>query len=303
MGNRSSREVSSAAPKTTSGIVVARPITISTQLTSPPILAAPTKAMTLSSDITASATMIILIACHALWPASIFSSPSSASSWTSFQAIQISKSPPATCKKGISSKMEMMAAKTSRSTTAPAAPQMIACRRWEPWRLRAAMAMTTALSPERMRFTANTLTSASQKTASNNVCSSYAAPRSHTPGARLLVRAIPDSSYQYPDPSIEPISKKSKESHHEEHGVERPPNHQILALDRLFPPNQQVEVHTTHERQRRGERVERIEAPAREREAQGHRYRALEDHRPGYVPQSQRVLDAPEPDDGVELLG
>src|SRR5215208_2280150 len=303
MGNRSSREVSSAAPKTTSGTVVARPITSSQKLTSPPILAAPTRAITLSSDMTASATMMILIACHALWPASILSSPSSGSSWTSFQAIQISNSPPATCKKGISSRKAIMAAKTSRSATAPTAPQMIAWRRWEPWRLRAAMAMTTALSPERMRFTANTLSSASQKSASNNVGSSYAAPRSHTPGARLLVRAIPDSSYQYPDPSIEPILKKSKESHNEEHGVERPPNQQILALDRLFPPSQQVEVHTTHERQRRGERVERIEAPAREREAQGHRYRALEDHRPGYVPQSQRVLVAPEPDDGVELLG
>src|SRR5215210_4908804 len=285
MGNRSSRVVSSAAPKMTSGTVVARPSTRSKKLTSPPILAAPTSAITLSSDMTASATMMILIASHALCPASIFSSPSSTSSWTSFQAIQISKSPPATCKKGISSKKEMMAAKTSRSTTAPTAPQMIACRRWEPWRLRAAMAMTTALSPERMRFTASTLTSASQKTASNNVCSSYAAPLYHTPGPRLLVRAIPGSSYQQPGPSIEPASKDGNEGHREEHGVERPSDQQVLALDRLFPPDQQVEIRTPHERERCGEGVEQIEAPAREREAQGDRHRALEDHRPGYVPE------------------
>src|SRR5215212_1620939 len=286
MGNRSSNDVSSAAPKTTSGTVVARPMIRSQKLTSPPSRAAPTRAMTLSSDITASATIMILIACHALWPASIFSSPSSSvSSKTSFQAIQISKSPPATCKKGISSKKEIMAAKTSRSATAPTAPQMIAWRRWEPWRLRAAMAMTTALLPERMRFTANTLTSASQKTASNNVCSSYAAPRSHTPGPRLLVCAIPGSSYQHPDPSIEPISKEGNEGHHEEDGVERSPGQQVLALDRLFPLDQQVEVRAPHERQRRSEGVERIEAPARKREAQGDRHRALEDHRPGYVPQ------------------
>src|SRR5918998_1728655 len=98
MGNLSSSEVSSAAPKMTSGIVVARPIARSENTTSPPILAAPTSAITLSSDMTASATMMILIASHAVWPACTLSSSSSpppGSSWTSFQAINSSKSPPA----------------------------------------------------------------------------------------------------------------------------------------------------------------------------------------------------------------
>jgi hypothetical protein len=40
MGKRFKSEVSSVAPKTTSGIVVASPITSSETLTSPPILAA-----------------------------------------------------------------------------------------------------------------------------------------------------------------------------------------------------------------------------------------------------------------------
>src|SRR5918997_4094346 len=307
MGNRSSREVSSAAPKTTSGIVVSRPIPISTQLTSPPILAAPTRAMTLSSDITASAMMMILIACHALCPAWIFSSPSSASSCTSFQAIQINKSPPATCKKGISSRKEMMPAKMSRSATAPAAPQMIACRRWLPWRLRAAMAMTTALSPERIRLTASTLTSASKKTAlrnsSNNVCPSSVPPYRRKPSSHLLVRFSPSPSYQLLRAAIDPTSQDGDQRHHEEHGVEHPPDEQVLALDGLFSPDQQVEVRSAYERQHRRQGVEQVEAPRGEHESQSHRHRALEDHGPGYVPEGQGVLVAPDPDHGVELLG
>src|SRR3712207_2198396 len=304
MGKRSRREVRSAAPKTTSGIVVASPIPMSSQLTSPPIRAAPTRAMTLSRDITASAMMMILIACHALWPASIFSSPSSASSCTSFHAIQISNSPPATCKNGISSRNEMMAAKMSRSATAPAAPQMIACRRWFPWRLRAAMAMTTALSPERIRLTASTLTSASQNTALK-VSSSNACPSSSRldPSSHLLVRSPPPPSYQHSRAAIDPISQDGDQRHHDEHGVERPPDEQVLALDGLFPPDQQVEIRPAYERQHRGESVEQVEAPPGEHEAQGHRHRALEDHGPGYVPERQGVLVAPDPDHGVDLLG
>src|SRR5918998_4870910 len=246
MGKRSRREVRSAAPKTTNGIVAATPIPTTPSCPPPPIRAAPTRAMTLSRDITASAMMMILIACHALWPASIFSSPSSASSCTSFHAIQISNSPPATCKNGISSRNEMMAAKMSRSATAPAAPQMIACRRWFPWRLRAAMAMTTALSPERIRLTASTLTSASKKTAlrnsSNNVCPSSVAPHRRTPSSHLLVRFSPPPSYQHPRATIDPSSQDGDQRHHEEHGVEHPPDEQVLALDGLFSPDEQVEV-------------------------------------------------------------
>src|SRR5215212_412543 len=50
----------------------------------------------------------------------------------------------------------MTAAKIRRSTTAPAAPPIIACRRWAPSSLRAAMAITTALSPERIRLVTST---------------------------------------------------------------------------------------------------------------------------------------------------
>src|SRR5919202_527124 len=50
----------------------------------------------------------------------------------------------------------MTAAKIRRSTTAPAAPPIIAWRRWAPSSLRAAMAITTALSPERIRLVTST---------------------------------------------------------------------------------------------------------------------------------------------------
>src|SRR5215216_1243582 len=141
MGKRFNSDVSNAAPKTTSGIVVASPMTSSEMSTSPPILAAWTSAITLSSDITASATIMILTACQVLEPAFTFSSSSSSlsSSWTSPQAIYTSSNPPATCSRGTSNSKVMTPAKMILSTTAPAAPKTMAFFRLAPSRVRAAI--------------------------------------------------------------------------------------------------------------------------------------------------------------------
>src|SRR3954468_5748305 len=56
----------------------------------------------------------------------------------------------------------------SRNTTAPTAPQMIACRRWRPSSVRAAMAITTALSPERIMLVKSTSESPMKKSPFKN---------------------------------------------------------------------------------------------------------------------------------------
>src|SRR3954470_20876055 len=56
----------------------------------------------------------------------------------------------------------------SRNTTAPTAPQMIASRRWRPSSVRAAMAITTALSPERMMLVKSTSESPTKKSPFKN---------------------------------------------------------------------------------------------------------------------------------------
>src|SRR6267142_5304125 len=55
-----------------------------------------------------------------------------------------------------------------RSTTAAPAPQSIACLRWRSGRDRAASAMTTALSPDRMRLTQTIVPSPNQNCAVRN---------------------------------------------------------------------------------------------------------------------------------------
>src|ERR671916_2090904 len=97
----------------------------------------------------------------------------------------------------------MMAAKMSRSTTAPPAPKMIALRRLEPSRLRAAMAITTALSPARRRSTPSTPKNRASISPFKNSINDYPSTAS-SPGTHLAVQgserrifeSLRSSSYQ-----------------------------------------------------------------------------------------------------------
>src|SRR5215207_3341283 len=119
--------------------------------------------------------------------------------------------------------------------------------------------------------------------------------------------STPPSSYQNRDfyrydTLVRPELEDAPDRRHHEGGVQYSADEQVFALDRLLALEQHVEVPATEEGEYHGEYVQPIEGPVRERETQSYRHRALEDHRPGYVAQGKRVLVAPQPDDGVELL-
>ena len=149
-------------------------------------------------------------------------------------------------------------------------------------------------------MTASTLTSASQKTASNNVCPPSVAPHCRKASSHLPV--VPRSHHtNNPTLPIDARSQDGDERHHEEHGVQRSPT-KILALDGLLPPDQQVEYAppmsaSTAERTLSGsvQLVENARPNATGTEL-------LEDHGPG-VTEGQSVLVAPDPDHELNFSG
>src|SRR6267378_788272 len=136
------------APKTTSGMLITSPSTSSRIL---PFATAAT-AMTLSKLITRSAIRMVLIA--PIRCSLDLTSPSPSSSGTSnFTAIQKSRAPPMSFRKDSFSNSTATMVRTIRSTTAAAAPHNIASFCWRCGSERAASAITTALSPDRMMLT------------------------------------------------------------------------------------------------------------------------------------------------------
>src|SRR6267154_479088 len=140
--------ISMVAPKTTSGMLITRPSTKSTML---PFATAAT-AMTLSRLITRSAIRMVLIA-PSRCELDLTPSPSPSSGTSSFTAIQNRSAPPTSLRKESFSNSTATMVSTIRSTTAAPAPQMIACFCWCAGSERAASAITTALSPDRMMLT------------------------------------------------------------------------------------------------------------------------------------------------------
>src|SRR6266850_1883697 len=146
-------------------MLIRRPSTRSTTL---PFATAAT-AMTLSRLITRSAIRIVLMACiKCELEATSSSSPSSGTS--SFTAIQKSSAPPMSLSQGSLSSSTATMVRTMRSTTAAAAPQKIACFCCLAGSERAASAITTALSPDRMILTQMIAPSPSQNCEVNSSC-------------------------------------------------------------------------------------------------------------------------------------
>ena len=133
-----------AAPAMISGIEMASPST-SSKVES---FATAAMARTLSRLITASATAMVQTACQSRSVS--LTSPCSSSSVTSFTAIQSSRQPPMILRKGVDKRATTRTVKTMRSATATPAPRIMPTRRLSSGRPRQAIAMTTALSPERM---------------------------------------------------------------------------------------------------------------------------------------------------------
>src|SRR5882672_1952541 len=144
-------------------------------------LATAATAMTLSRLITRSAIRMVLIA--PIRCSLDLTSPSPSSSGTSsFTAIQKSRAPPMSLRKESFSISTATMVRMIRNTTAAAAPHSIASFCWRCGRERAARAITTALSPDRMMFTQIIPPRPSQNCAVINSCIEplppYAVPRS-----------------------------------------------------------------------------------------------------------------------------
>src|SRR4051812_27280679 len=148
---------SSVAPKMTSGIEMARPRI--NRVTLPPAAAA--TAITLSRLITRSATRMVLIAASNWSLALMSSSPSSGIS--SFTPIQKSSRLPTSLSHGNVRSATAKRVRITRKTIAAAEPQMTACFCCLAGSERAASAMTTALSPDRMTLTPMIFSRPSQK--------------------------------------------------------------------------------------------------------------------------------------------
>src|SRR5262245_14267501 len=141
-------------------------------------------AMTLSRLITRSAIRMVLIApirCEL----DATSSPSSSSGISSFTAIQNRSAPPISFRKDSLSSSTATTVRMIRSTTAAAAPQNIASFCCFSGSERAASAITTALSPDRMILTQMIAPSPSQNCEVTTSCisrpSSRAGPASEQP--------------------------------------------------------------------------------------------------------------------------
>ena len=156
-GKRSMSFSSSVAPKMTSGIEMARP-RISRRMLPP---AAAATAMTLSRLMTRSAIRMVLIADNSWVLASI--SASSSSGTSSFTPIQNSSTLPTILSQGSVSSATANSVRMIRITMAAPEPQMIACVCCFGGSERAASAITTALSPDRMMLTPMILSRPSQK--------------------------------------------------------------------------------------------------------------------------------------------
>ena len=145
-GKRSISLMTSWLPQTMIGIEISRPSTTSRNECSPAFCAAPAMAITLSTLITRSATMMVLMAasslslpCTSPWPSS--------SGASSFTPIHTSSSAPTNLRNGSDSRVMAKAISTTRKTMAPAVPQMMPLARCAGGSLRQASAITTALSP------------------------------------------------------------------------------------------------------------------------------------------------------------
>ena len=125
------------------GMLIRMPKTTSAMLP----LAAPATAITLSRLMTASATMMVLIApISVLLPATL-ACPSSSSAVSSLTPIHSSSSAPTTFSNGSASNCSAKNISTTRNPIAPATPQKMPLRRCSSGSLRQASAITTALSP------------------------------------------------------------------------------------------------------------------------------------------------------------
>ena len=146
-GNRDTHFSTSVEPQITIGIEIARPITTSSMLP----CAAPPIASTLSTPMTASATMIVWTAPRNDALASIECSSGPLPSAVSFQPIQTSAAPPTSRKPGILSSQITTDVSATRTAIAPNVPHSTT-RRWCSFgTLRAASPMTIALSPASTR--------------------------------------------------------------------------------------------------------------------------------------------------------
>lgn len=144
MGKRSIQRMMSCDENTISGMLTSSPSTSSSRLP----WAAAAMPMTLSRLITRSATMITRTACQK--PDTSTDPPSASSAGTiSRTAIHSSKSAPTVLIHGRSSSSAANTVSVTRIAMAAAVPISTARRRCSSGSLRAASAITTALSPER----------------------------------------------------------------------------------------------------------------------------------------------------------
>src|SRR6185312_2595788 len=150
-------------PHTTSGTLTARPSTTSSR--SP--RDAPAIASTLSSPISASATTMVRSAAQK--PSAAATSCDASSCFSSFQAIGSSNRPPASIRPGNSSSQTTTAVSAMRTATAPKLPQNTAFFCSGGGSLRAASAITMALSPASTRSSRMMVDRPERKLAGNSM--------------------------------------------------------------------------------------------------------------------------------------